>query len=240
MKYFRIGLFLLVCLCSCHTSTDLKYKIIIPNEEGIEKYPVVFFLHGLSGTFNQFIPYVKNEIKGAVLVFPQAPFPEAGKGNSWSKMSFGNNEYTENLEQSEFSRQKLNELIQHIILNYPCDSNNIFICGISQGAMMTLRVGLNPPYFAKGLICINGRLPLKMLRDSIPNDVKKKLNIYVVNGINDSIFPVLSVVKLVQELKLNGLTVESHESGVGHAFHKEVITKLKPWLASKMKKKVEN
>lgn len=144
MKYFRFGLFLLVCLCSCHTSTDLKKKIIIPTEEGIEKLPVVFFLHGLSGAFNQFIPYVENEIKRTVLVFPQAPFPDDGKGNSWSKMSVENSEYTENLEQSEFSRQKLNELIEHIILTYSCDLNNRFICGISQGAMMTLRVGLNP------------------------------------------------------------------------------------------------
>jgi phospholipase/carboxylesterase len=237
MKYWRIGLFLLMCLCSCDKNIILKYKIIIPTEEGIEKFPVVFFLHGLSGTYNQFIPYVKNEIKGAILVFPQAPFPEGENGNSWSKMSFGNGKYTESLEQAEFSRQKLNELIQHIILNYPVDSRNIFICGISQGAMMTLRVGLNPPYPAKGLICINGRLPLKMLNDSIVKEAKSRLGIYVVNGINDPIFPILSGEKLVHELKLNGLNVESHEFGVGHAFHQEMITRLKPWLASKMKEK---
>ena len=237
IKYLRLGLFFLLSLCSCKSNTDLKYEIFIPSNKDVDRFPVVFFLHGWGGTLNQFIPFVKEEIKGAVLVFPQAPFPEGEKGNSWSKMSLGKTEYSESLDQAEFSRQKLNELIKFIILNYPVDSNNLFICGTSQGAMMALRVGLNRPYHAKGLICINGRLPMKMLNDSISYYAKSRLGVYVVNGIHDTIIPIQSGKKLVHELKLNGLNVESHESDTGHALQKELIRSFKPWLESKINEK---
>ncbi len=230
MKYLYLSLFYLLILSSCKNEAPLKYEILIPEDKQSVNLPVIFFLHGWGGTLNQFIPFVKDEFGDAILVFPQAPFREGEKGNSWAEMSLGKNEYKENLKQAEYSRLKLLEFVEYIIEKYDADRSKIFIFGASQGAMMTLRLGLNPPYPAKGLICINGRIPMKLFQDSLKVNVLDKIELYIVNGIEDTIIPIQSGRALVNELTHRGLRLESHESKSGHALDKKVVVEIAKWV----------
>ena len=233
MKYIYFSLFSLLFLNSCKEEPPLKYKVIIPSHSEDAKLPVIFFLHGWGGTLNQFIPFVKSEFDDAILIFPQAPFKEGEKGNTWSDMALGKNVYKENLNQADYSRKVLNEFINYILGEYNIDSSNIFICGVSQGAMMTLRLGLNSPYPAKGLICINGRLPMELFKDSLTKSAIDKIDIYLVNGIEDSIIPVESGRILAHELRNRGLHLESHEANCGHSLERKIIVGVKNWIDTK-------
>jgi len=237
MRRIILILVLVILYTSCSKPSALDYTIIVPKNVESQQLPLLVFLHGWGGTKNQFIPFVKSDFDDMLVVFAQAPFKEGEKGNSWSRMVLGKREYKENLRQAEYSRIQINNLLSKLIKENNIDTQRIFICGMSQGAMMTLRVGLNPPYLAKGLICINGRLPAKMLIDSLPDEVKSKLNLFLINGIQDTIIPIASARKMVKELNRMGLKLTTQESNMGHPLDRKLILAFKPWLLKELNQK---
>ena len=162
-------LLLLVLFCSgaCHKTTTAggssllkkeitvdghvrRYAIYLPSGSGETPLPLVMVLHGGGGKIENMIgetgrrsPYkLWMEIadrEKLIIIYPQALDGPAGRPN-WNDCR-ANATVLPEVDDVKF----LSSLIDETILHYPVDTARIFVTGISNGGIMTLRLATQLP-----------------------------------------------------------------------------------------------
>ena len=153
-----------------HDGLKRTYLVHLPkNYSPAESYPLVFALHGGSGTAKRFNRSTRNRFndladeENFILVYPQ------GIKKSWN----------DNPNRQDGGARKLNiddvgffkKLISKLETDYAVDSENIFVCGISNGGLMsqTLAAELPSKIRAIGLVASNfGTLQASKMANATP------------------------------------------------------------------------
>ncbi len=135
------------------TGTERKCWVWVPPETtGTEKYPVLFALHGIGGTEDEWVNNIhpenilnklfsKKSITPMIVVFPNG---RAMKNDAVPANMFG----SEAVEAfANFENDLINDLIPFIESNYPAAAGrkNRAICGLSMGGGQALDFGLGRP-----------------------------------------------------------------------------------------------
>lgn len=213
------------------TSDTLRYRLLCPNDfNSSEKYPLVIFLHGISGRGydnEQQLQYcwdvfIRDSIKvnyPAFVVFPQVPGNDA-----W---------YSRGKEGVRKPLVLVNELVDDFICNGSIDERRLYVIGISNGGYGVFQMLEYWPdkYAAAIPICGGANI---WFTERYANST----SVWIFHGENDkSVLPDSSR-EVYQVLKKYGADVRYTEyPGVGHdswtpTFKEPEIFK---WLFSKSK-----
>jgi phospholipase/carboxylesterase len=216
--------------------------IILTPFEGYNS--VLIFMHGLGDSANGYRDFfdsnskpIPDRMKVVLLTAPCAPVTINGGMvmNSWYDIkSFSRSE--DSIEQSDVEKngQRIKNCIDQEAKALGGDYSKIFLGGFSQGACMTLHVGLTSDNKLGGLVALSGLLFPFTAKEISTKDKNKDINVFISHGTFDDVIPEpLSIAsyKPLYDLKYLNLTYKSYDMPHTISFEqlqdfKNFITKL--------------
>jgi phospholipase/carboxylesterase len=181
----------------------------VPPAAGGKPEQLVIFLHGVGADGNDLIglaPYFQKALPHARFISPNAPFPfdMAPYGYQWFTQDF---DEEARLLGAQRAAPILNAFIDAELARDGLTDANLALVGFSQGAMMSLHVGLRREKPVAGIISHSGLLVgLDLLR----TEMRSSPPILLTHGTADPVLPFAFLGEAEAGLKSLGLSVEAH------------------------------
>ncbi|MCE3229557.1 MAG: phospholipase/Carboxylesterase, partial [Bacteroidetes bacterium] len=233
-------IFLLCCVFAVSSqtvtiNTDFQYKVNLPAKK-TAKTPVLIMLHGYGSNEEDLFDISKSLDQRFITFSIRAPFSARDQGYCWYKIDMADGKKTHDYAQAKESRNKVLAFISAACKAYKLDSNQVFLMGFSQGAIMSCEIALSKPSKIKGVVALSGFLldgtkqlktdPLKM----------PKLKFFIGHGTQDNIIEFSKgqeTAKFLTEKKA-GVTFKSYD--IPHSINGKELNDLREWLASNLQK----
>ena len=134
-------------------------------------------------------------------------------------------------EEQEASRKLLITFIGQMQQKFSFDANQVYLCGFSQGGIMSYSIALTHPELVKGIAVMSGRLLPQIKPFAAPDAKLKKLDIFISHGTADTVLTIDWAHSAKDYLKEHGLITNYNEyAGAGHEINKAMFTDLLAWL----------
>ena len=202
---------------------DLSLRYLV-TPEGDAELPMVLMLHGRGADMHDLADLAPalGERNGWRFVFANAPRPfEAAPGMTFGWTWFDG--WPPEAASVAKSREILLKFIGEITGRYK--TSKLIVAGFSQGAMMSLDVGLRTD--CAGIIAMSGGLYEPDLPDLT---AKRGLPVLIAHGVYDDVVPVAYARRARHVLEDAGLDVEYHEYPMQHAVAQEEIDSVRRFL----------
>jgi polyhydroxybutyrate depolymerase len=181
-----------------HDEYNRSWIMVLPNDySSQDKYPLVLALHGSTGSAKQLMMQTKRRFNKLanrdkfIMVYPQ------GVRNSWNDNT--------TRDRTGYARKHdiddvgfIDKLIKRLESSYSIDRDHIFVCGISNGGLLsqTLAMELPGQFKAIGMVASNfGEDQVNEARNVLP------FSILFIHGTADSILPYEKGIIQVFDLK---------------------------------------
>lgn len=215
--------------------------------------PLLVTMHGLGDRGESYVDFAPAISPTAYrYVFPTAPTATGYGGFQWFAFDPRNIVST-----VKASRQQITNMLQALTERYNLPTNRILLSGFSQGAMMTLDVGLR--YRGKdgqrlaGLAAFSGMLLVESssLLNIMSGDYKSvyanvigdteaalkaaatdKIPVLIVHGTADGVVPIEADRASVELMKKHGINVQYVEFNYGHDISPDTLAVVKQFLAT--------
>lgn len=202
---------------------DLSLQYLVTDVTEAE-LPLVVMLHGRGADMHDLadLAPLLADPGGVRFVFANAPRPfEAYPGMTFGWTWFDG--WPPELASVKASRELLLQFIGEVTQRYK--TSKLIVAGFSQGAMMSLDVGLRTD--AAGIVAMSGGLYELDLPDLT---AKKGLPVLIAHGIYDDVVPVQYARRARHLLEEAGLDVEYYEYPMQHQVAQEEIDAVKQFV----------
>jgi phospholipase/carboxylesterase len=196
-----------------------------PAQGGAPKKLVVL-LHGLGADGNDLIglaPYWAPLLPDAEFVSPDAPFPlDMGPfGRQWFSVQDRTPETM--LAGARAAAPILDAFLDDALGSRGLEGRSLALVGFSQGAMMSLFVGLRRAASPAAIVAYSGALVAPQL---LRSELRSKPPVMIVHGDADPVVPFAMMPAAVAGLKAVGISVtELVRPGLGHGIDEEGLTR---------------
>ena len=204
-----------------------KDIITIGDKESADINLIWFHGYGANNWgFEPFIKLLNLNLDGKLhVIMPNAPL-DNGK-RSWYPLPREDNgivvEYDEGIKKSK-------EQIKSALIPYIDPNKKTYLGGFSQGAALSLSMGISADISCDAIVAISGYVP-----SSSSLEIKNKdADIYVAHGSKDTTISIETHHKSVAFLKEKGLNMYEFVDDCGHTISKEMISNLTVWLHKKL------
>ena len=190
---------------------------------------VLIWFHGYGANnwgFEPFIKLLNLNLDGRLhVIMPNAPV-DNGKRSWYPLPSTLNGSVVEDDEGIMNSKKNIAEALHHHIDK----DKRLFLGGFSQGAALSLSMGLNNDMKCDGIIAISGYVPSA----SKINIVDHSKDIYVAHGKNDTTISIETHEKSIRFLEKNNLSYTEYLDECGHTISKAMIGSLSEWMHNRL------
>lgn len=216
--------------CQRHDSEPgLDFLVRKPKESTTET-PLLILLHGVGSNEADLFSFANQLPDNYLVVSARAPYT-LGKGSyAWYQLNFSDGKPVINPEQAEQSRDTLIDFIHQLHSNFTFDSTRVYLCGFSQGAIMSYSVALTQPELVKGIALMSGRLLEEIKPRVSESEALKKLAVFMSHGTNDPVLSVDYARSAKQFLEAKGIHPEYHEYPDVHTINQNMLVDLIAWL----------
>jgi phospholipase/carboxylesterase len=210
--------------------TTLLHYLTRPPKVQIQKPPLLILLHGV-GSNEQDLFRIANDLPDNFLVISaRAPFTISEGRYKWYDVDFSSGVPRFNVEQAEKSRLTIINFINQLKEKHSFNEEEIYLCGFSQGAIMSFSVGLTRPDKVKGIIALSGRV-LSEIKPNIADEGKlKSLKTLIIHGKNDEVLSINYAHQSKSLLDSLHIQNDYFELNMGHTITSEVIEIINKWL----------
>ena len=172
--------------------------------------------------FEPFIKLLNLNLDGKLhVIMPNAPL-DNGK-RSWYPLPREDNGIV--VEDDE-GIKKSKEQIKSALIPYIDSNKKTYLGGFSQGAALSLSMGISADISCDAIVAISGYVP-----SSSSLEIKNKdADIYVAHGSKDTTISIETHHKSMAFLKEKGLNPHEFIDGCGHTISKEMISNLTDWF----------
>ena len=199
--------------------------------------PLLLLLHGRGADENDLFglaPYLDERF---FIVSPRAPIVMPFGGFEWFELFIGNGgEISVNVRHFLKSREQISEFIGELVAEYNLDAQRIYLCGFSQGAIMSLSAALSEPEKFAGVVAMSGRAMPEMLPDNNNFDTLKDFPTLVTHGIYDPVLPIEHGRASKEFLSRLPIDLEYKEYEMAHEISPESLRDVSNWLRLKLDK----
>ena len=206
----------------------MNLDVITVGEKNTAEVVLIWF-HGYGANnwgFETFIKLLNLNLDGRLhVIMPNAPM-DNGKRSWYPLPSTLNGSVVEDDEGIMKSKKVIAEALHdHIDID-----KRLFLGGFSQGAALSLSMGLNNDMESNGIIAISGYVPSA----SKINIVDHSKDIYVAHGKNDTTISIETHEKSIRFLKKNNLSYTEYLDDCGHTISKAMIGSLSEWMYNRL------
>jgi len=202
----------------------------------------VIWLHGLGSDAQHFadkVPKLELPPNAAIrFIFPNAPIKSIKAHNgkkmqAWCDLFFMDDGVSFDLESPDIKGiEESSKLIAELIdaeIEKGIKSENIFIIGFSQGAVLALHTAILYPKKLAGAACLSSHYP--MTNTIHPNLANAKIPVFFGHGTHDDVVPESLNEKTYEFFKSNGNPVERHTyHNMWHTVCLEELKELGEWI----------
>ncbi len=210
-------------------SMSLQYLIRQPKVKTAHP-PLLILLHGVGGNQADLFSFANQLPDDFLVISAQAPIPLGGNRFAWYQVDFSTGKPVFNFEQEENSRNIIIHFIEELKEKYEVNANEVYLCGFSQGAIMSYSVALTRPDLVKGIACMSGRLLEEIKSQIVAKEKLSHLKIYISHGSTDSTLPIQYAVNANVFLQTLGLAPTFKQYNAGHTINNEMLKDLLDWL----------
>ena len=234
MKYTTLILYFLVTMIIppiFGTDSGLRYVVREPRIKS-DKPPVIFMLHGY-GSNEQDLFSLAPEIPDRFLIISvRAPLTIGQDGYAWYSISLSHGKTLSDSIQVENSRHLIIRFIAEMQAKYHFDEKNVYLCGFSQGAIMSYSVGFTEPQKIKGIAILSCKI-LDQTKQMV-KEIKalNELRIFIGHGKQDNVIPIEAARDSYSYLQSLGLKPIYKEYKEGHNISAGELAELIAWITT--------
>lgn len=212
---------------------SLPYLVREPSVK-TDKPPVLILLHGYGSNEADLFGLQSQFPANFLVVSVRAPIVMSPNSFQWFRMETVNGVMQGNPEDLKSSREKIKAMIPEVTAKYKTDPKQVYLCGFSQGAMMSYEVGLTAPELLKGIAPLSGKI-FESLKASVKSSAAlKALKIFIGHGDADARVAYSYASEADSYLKKLGLSPVLHTyKGMQHSINQEELKELRLWLEGK-------
>lgn len=212
------------------TTLTLKYVVRPPKVRKADA-PLLLLLHGVGSNERDLFSFAGALDPHYWVVSARAPFTISEGSYKWYTVDFSSGKPRIDSLQAVQSFRKLSSFIHELRQRYTAGNAKIYVVGFSQGAIMSLSLGLIEPHRLEGIALLSGRVPEHVKPTAAGKTHYPNLKALIVHGRQDSVLPVQYGRQ--SKLLLDGLGVktEYHEIEAGHQITVETLRFLNTWLS---------
>ena len=192
--------------------------------------PAVILLHGVGSNEQDLFSFASKLPDKFMVISARAPIVLGSNSFAWYEVDFSTGKPVYNIEQEAKSRTILINFIEQVKETYALDGNELYLCGFSQGAIMSYSVALTRPDLVKGIAVLSGRL-LEEIKPEIKSTAKlHSLKVLISHGKNDNALPFHYAKQALEYLKTLNINPTFKEYNAGHEINREMLNDLINWL----------
>ncbi len=192
--------------------------------------PVIILLHGVGSNEQDLFSFANQLPDRFLVVSARGPYTLGNNSYGWYAIDFSTGRSVINKEQAEKSRNTLIQFIDELHLKHKFDKSQVYLCGFSQGGIMSYSVGLTRPDKVKGIAVMSGRL-LEEVRPLIaPKNKLRSLEVFISHGTNDPVLRIDYAREADSYLKQLGLNPVYKEYPAVHTITNDMFIDLLKWL----------
>ncbi|WP_341654762.1 phospholipase [Blattabacterium cuenoti] len=218
---------------------QLSIKHIILKKTGYENEKTLFLMiHGYGSNEKDFFSFQKDIPENFFIISIQGIYSIGTNKYSWYDIDFDNKKKFINIIQAKKTIEKISFFIHEAIEEYKLKKNTVWICGFSQGAILSYAIALKNSDTIKKVIALSGYLENRILPKKINHN--SDLEFFISHGKYDPIIPINWSKKGLKFLKEKKILFfyEEYESGhtLNHLNYQDIIY----WIKEKNKSKYES
>jgi phospholipase/carboxylesterase len=196
-----------------------------------EKTPLLLLLHGYGSNESDLFSFANELPDDYLIISAQAPYSLGYGSYAWYAINFDANENKfSDLDEARLSRDLISNFIDELTLNYAIDTENVTLIGFSQGAILSLAVGLSYPEKVSRIIALSGYLNTEILGDNYAENDFEKLQIFQSHGTVDQVIPIEWARKAKPFLDDLNIKMVYKEYPIGHGISPQNFYDFKNWL----------
>lgn len=202
-----------------------------------EKPPVLILLHGIGADENDLFGLSNFLDKRFFIISVRAPFTLPYGGFAWFEIFIKQDGITANIEQFQESRQMFLEFADKIVAEHDLDSERVYLCGFSQGAMISTSAFLEAPEKFAGLAALSGRASPEMLPAINDFEKLKDFPVLIQHGLYDQVLPIENGRAAKEILSRLPVELDYKEYPMVHEISPESLSYLADWLKKRLDEK---
>ncbi|WP_185869654.1 alpha/beta hydrolase [Blattabacterium cuenoti] len=220
-----------------------KYKNVLNNnlsikyitKKSIKKNSSLFLmLHGYGSNEKDLFFFLEKDIpENFFIISLQGIYSNGINKYSWYDIDFSDEKKLIHISQAKKTIQKISFFIDEAIKEYKLKKNEVWLCGFSQGAILSYSIAFIKPNIVKKVIALSGYLENYIIPKKINKKIYYDLNFFISHGIYDTIIPIKKVKKGLKFLEKNQISYLYKEYESGHNInilnHKDLMN----WIIKK-------
>lgn len=207
----------------------LHYLVREPKVKTVHP-PLLILMHGVNSNEQDLFSLADQLPDKYLVIAAQGPYKISGNGYAWYHADFSVSPAIINKEEAEKTRELIIAFIGQLKGKYTFDESKVFLCGFSQGAIMSYSVGLTHPDKIRGIAVMSGRILDEVKPKVVAAKQLKQLNVFISHGTNDKVLAVQQARDANLYLAKMGVYATYKEYIDGHTINREMFGDLVDWL----------
>jgi phospholipase/carboxylesterase len=204
-----------------------------PAPEGTRP-PLLILLHGVGSNEQDLMELASYLDPRFLVVSVRSPLTLGPGAYGWYPVMFTPQGAVGDTKQAIASREKLTAFLGEAVEAYGADPRRVYLLGFSQGAIMSLLVGLKRPDLVAGIVPMSGRLLPEALADRATDDALQGLSVFAVHGTRDNVLPVSGGRAIRDELSKLPVALTYREYDMGHQVSADSLADVSAWLTARL------
>ena len=205
-----------------------------PQRPGTGAPPLLVLLHGY-GSHEQDLfglaPYVDPRF---LIVSARAPHTLMPGSYAWFRLDWTATGIVIDYAQAEASRQLVARFIGEAADGYGADPRRVYLCGFSQGAIVSATVALTAPELAAGAVLMSGRVPAEVRPSIAPAERLAGKPFLVTHGLYDQVLPIENGRASRALLETLPVDLTYREYAMAHEINPESLADVTSWLTTRL------
>jgi len=211
-----------------------EYRHQKPAQPARGKPPLLILLHGIGADENDLFGLAPFMDERFFIASARAPYTLPYGGNAWFELYIEPGNVSFNKEQFLESQAKIPKFVDELIAEHDLDASKVYLCGFSQGAMMSLSSALSAPEKYAGIVAMSGRAATEMVPDEGGIEKLKDFPILVTHGTFDPVLPIENGRATKEILSRLPVDLEYKEYPMAHEISQESLTDVAGWVKKKL------
>ena len=212
--------------------SNLHY-LLRQSKTSIENPPLLVLLHGYGSNEDDLFSFAQELPDTFLIVSLQAPHAMGSGSFAWYSINFDDkNGKFSDLKQAKESIDQIAIFIDEIKIKYNTKTNQTFVLGFSQGAILSYSLSLFYPNKVQHVIALSGYINSELLPATISKEIKT--DYYCSHGSVDQVLPVEWARKSKPFLDDLGFQNVYFEYPVGHGVAPQNFYSFKTWIEERL------
>lgn len=219
-------------------NVDFGFEHVIrePLTKSSKKPPMLILLHGLGSNENDLFKFSNSLDSRLLIVSPRGPITISEGDYSWFSLTVKQGQFHYVESEIDANRKKLLAYIDQLVTTYDVNPEAVYVGGFSQGAIMSLYLGMTAPDKIAGVISLSGQLYPNFRKQTKLGKDFDDLDILITHGTEDNVLPYDDMKKSALYLLSSGANVETKWYETGHTVNKDNLKDFIYWISTKVDK----